>query len=821
MAVVATATCTLGLWAVAGPPSFDGNAAPASKATVNGQMIHVTVEDAQGNFVADVTQLIISTPTMKPVTVMPNPDGTFTTLVRDTQVTITARHAVLGMTTMDVELPAEAFSPVEIRFAAKPAEAFGPGTCGPGAGPCDQSNGSPGCDDVDCCTLVCSFDPFCCDVEWDGICAGEAADVCGAATGACCLADGSCEEVPAALCGGEYQGDGTTCADVECAGVCGPGAGPCDQPNGTPGCENEACCQQICAADPFCCDVEWDFICADAAVASCQFEATGACCLPNGDCVIDTGSNCEIAGGDYQGDNVSCGGDPSGGEQYSDAPGVGIPDNDPGGISVSINVPDSFTIEDLNVSLNITHTFVGDLIATVEHNGATAILVDRPGVPESLFGCGENNFAGATLDDEGTGGALEDLCEANLSSPPNYSPESPLSVFDGMDASGTWTLTVSDNAAADTGGIDAWTLLFNQSVSGGPCIPLGACCFSNGDCEILSEEDCGAAGGDYQGDDTPCFIGGESVYMGAAGLDIPDGDEGGISHTINVPDTFSITDVDVRLNITHTFVGDLCISVTHGDTTVDIVQRPGADTGEPCHFGSPFGCPNNDYNMVQVDDEGTGGSMEDLCGADGPTSPPNYTPNNPLSAFDGMDAAGPWIITVSDNAAADTGTLNGWALVFTGKGEPICPQEIEGSLDIKPGSCPNSYNPGSNGVLPVALVGTDDFDVSQVDISTVTLSRADGVGGSAAPNEGPPGPHTTLEDTATPFDGELCDCHEAEGDGVMDLNFKFRANEMANLGLGDTGPGSHVELVLRGSLLDGTEFVASDCVRIVPNRGGN
>jgi hypothetical protein len=136
-------------------------------------------------------------------------------------------------------------------------------------------------------------------------------------------------------------------------------------------------------------------------------------------------------------------------------------------------------------------------------------------------------------------------------------------------------------------------------------------------------------------------------------------------------------------------------------------------------------------------------------------------------------------------------------------------------LDIKPGSCPNSFNPGSNGVLPVALVVTDEFDASEVDISTLVLSRADGYGGTITPHEGPPGPHTVLEDVASLFDGEPCDCHELEGDGVMDVSMKFKTQDMVdalNL-IPGTGP---KELVLDGNLLDGRPFRASDCIRFVP-----
>ncbi len=51
-------------------------------------------------------------------------------------------------------------------------------------------------------------------------------------------------------------------------------------------------------------------------------------------------------------------------------------------------------------------------------------------------------------------------------------------------------------------------------------------------------------------------------------------------------------------------------------------------------------------------------------------------------------------------------------------------QEIsvtEGYLDIKPGSYPNSINTKSNGVIPVALLGTDIFDVRTVDVASLAF----------------------------------------------------------------------------------------------------
>ncbi|MBC23360.1 MAG: hypothetical protein CMJ32_05520 [Phycisphaerae bacterium] len=52
--------------------------------------------------------------------------------------------------------------------------------CGhPGAGRCASSHDSgPGCNDAECCESVCSVDPFCCEVQWDWICADQALFTC-------------------------------------------------------------------------------------------------------------------------------------------------------------------------------------------------------------------------------------------------------------------------------------------------------------------------------------------------------------------------------------------------------------------------------------------------------------------------------------------------------------------------------------------------------------------------------------------------------------------------------------------------------------------
>ena len=56
-------------------------------------------------------------------------------------------------------------------------------TTGAGTGGCGDCNVPdpdflPGCSDPVCEAIVCSVDPFCCDVTWDQICADEAIDLC-------------------------------------------------------------------------------------------------------------------------------------------------------------------------------------------------------------------------------------------------------------------------------------------------------------------------------------------------------------------------------------------------------------------------------------------------------------------------------------------------------------------------------------------------------------------------------------------------------------------------------------------------------------------
>ncbi len=158
----------------------------------------------------------------------------------------------------------------------------------------------------------------------------------------------------------------------------------------------------------------------------------------------------------------------------------------------------------------------------------------------------------------------------------------------------------------------------------------------------------------------PSTAPGNPTYTSSASDSIPDGTGAFIADTMEIVDGGTITDMNLRLVINHTWNGDLIVRLSHGGTTVTVVDRPG-------YSGSGFGFDNNGLNII-LDDEGDGGLIEDVDSPSGVISPPSYVPNNPLSAFDGMDRSGTWTIEVSDNAGQDMGALVGWSLEFEGTG---------------------------------------------------------------------------------------------------------------------------------------------------------
>lgn len=364
--------------------------------------------------------------------------------------------------------------------------------------------------------------------------------------------------------------------------------------------------------------------------------------------------------------------------------GLSIPDNNMTGITATATVSDSITVAGVRVELDVTHTYVGDLKIELEHNGVrhlvrnqtggsnddinetidvtgfdgaegqgtwTLIVSDRANldtgtlnawtlhlVPASGGGdtgggdtgtvgdfsnntrvdIPDNNPTGASstinVTDEGTVGEIEvavvirhtyigDLkvtlshggvdytLHANVGGGADDIDKSfTVAAFDGLDAKGQWVLKVVDNAGQDVGYIDSWTI------------------------EIGEQNDNGT---DTGGGDTT----GPQVFPGGAPMSIPDNNPTGVTSEAGIPAGLTGT-VQARVNITHTWRGDLKVVLSHSG-----------------------------QQWVLHDKEG--GSADNL----------EETFN--LSPAPQGDIAGTWTLQVSDNASQDLGTLDGWNLVVT------------------------------------------------------------------------------------------------------------------------------------------------------------
>ena len=158
---------------------------------------------------------------------------------------------------------------------------------------------------------------------------------------------------------------------------------------------------------------------------------------------------------------------------------------------------------------------------------------------------------------------------------------------------------------------------------------------------------------------------------------------------------------------------------------------------------------------------------------------------------------------------SDEGSIVTWGIDSLGqKGSyllTILEQAIKVAVDIKPGSCPNPLNVKSKGVLPVAILGSADLDVTTIVISSIRLA-------GVAPIR------DSYEDVAGGLAGaDNCDCTESGPDGFDDLTLKFETQEIVEA-IGEVDHGDIRELSLTGVLHDPSSYETpiegADCVMI-------
>ena len=122
---------------------------------------------------------------------------------------------------------------------------------------------------------------------------------------------------------------------------------------------------------------------------------------------------------------------------------------------------------------------------------------------------------------------------------------------------------------------------------------------------------------------------------------------------------------------------------------------------------------------------------------------------------------------------------------------------IEAQIDIKPGSYPNSLNINGHGVIPVAILGSADFDVTNINIETLSFA------GLELRVKGNGSPQCSIQDVSGDFTNP-----EGAPDGYPDLVCQFVDNP-------DNWIPGDGAATLTGELNDGAPFEGTDDIRVV------
>ncbi|MDI1257584.1 MAG: zinc-dependent metalloprotease family protein [Flavobacterium sp.] len=116
-------------------------------------------------------------------------------------------------------------------------------------------------------------------------------------------------------------------------------------------------------------------------------------------------------------------------------------------INSTITIPSADTISDVNISVQITHTWVADLTLTLISPAGTQIqLVSGK--------CSSNDNMSSTFDDSG----ITLVCGTNPAITGTIKPAQLLSTLNGQSAQGVWTLRIADGATGDGGSLTGWSL---------------------------------------------------------------------------------------------------------------------------------------------------------------------------------------------------------------------------------------------------------------------------------------------------------------------------------------------------------------------------
>lgn len=242
-------------------------------------------------------------------------------------------------------------------------------------------------------------------------------------------------------------------------------------------------------------------------------------------------------------------------------PALDIPDNQATGVTDTIAIDQSAKIASAQVTLDITHSYRGDLRVTLLAPWGDGIVLH------------ERNQGG------GADNIQRTIAESDLPA---------LAMLRDRDTRGNWSLQIQDLANLDTGRLNRWALEFDATEQQQGPITL---------------------------EETP-------------GMHIPDNDPVGIERRLSTAASGTVRSVELSVNITHSWIGDLRLSLrSPAGTEVIVHDRSGRDAN-------------------------------DLAKAFTVTNVPA------LADMAGESISGDWRLRASDHAGQDLGKLNTWRIVI-------------------------------------------------------------------------------------------------------------------------------------------------------------
>lgn len=329
------------------------------------------------------------------------------------------------------------------------------------------------------------------------------------------------------------------------------------------------------------------------------------------------------------------------------------------------------------------------------------------------------------------------------------------------------------------------------------------------------------------------------VSSGAINLAIPDNIPAGVNTTLVVPaaTTFTAaTDLKIRINLNHSWSGDLKFTLTSPCGTTFLLDRLGVPPGAAGNADN-FGTSNatTPPPAVYILDLAGATVLPETAGGSGFIAAGTYKPSDVNGAahnWAGLTfpcaGAGTWTLNVSDNAGIDVGTLVDWAIIGPTTGNYTHALTGPGTIVQNPATGPN--NSTANFSVTGIPAGTANYTLTSTDVTGCSVSTPISVTvnptpvvtiipGGAVTTVSYTGPAVAIPDN-TPAGVNIPLSVSGITGNIIDVNFRFDTDPAGtcNATVGNTSSAANHTFI--GDLIFRLTSPTATTVNVMNRRGG-